>query len=91
MTGRQIVMNDGTILAGGEIGFSDGKIWCFLKETDFASVYPLFSNPQKTVTLTFVYDEMQDTYVGYTEMSAILKTYDGINVLMSKPQEEINA
>lgn len=87
MEGRRIVMADGTELIDSEIGYADGKLWCFLKNVNFSGAYSLFSDPQKTSTLIFDFGDMQSVYEGFTELGGIMKTEDGVDVQLMKPQE----
>ena len=86
MEGRRVVMADGTELLNAEIGYANRHIWCYLKDITLPMAYDLFSDPQKTGALVFDYGDMQDVYEGFTELHAIQKSEDGVDVRLDKPE-----
>ena len=89
MEGRKIVFSDGTEIADGECGFSNGVLWCYNVGTNFLQVATQFSDPAKTASITFVYGEMQDVYEGYTDVIAVMTQFDGtLKVALRKGANE---
>lgn len=87
MNGRKITLADGTEYQEGECGYADGVLWCYLPTAvNFTEAFLNFNDPEKTATITFTYGEMTDTHEGFTDLQAIMKTFDGkINVSLKKP------
>lgn len=89
MEGRKIVLADETELLESECGYSDGILWCFLKDVDIMSAFRIFANKEKTRTIKFVFGESEITYENFTELTSVSLTYDGdVNVSLRKGEAE---
>ena len=75
MEGRSITLNDGTIIPGGEAGYSEGHLWCWFTGYTMQQAASLFFDAEKTAMIVFQYGDMQDVYEGFTVCTNI-----GINV-----------
>lgn len=82
--GRRIVMADGTIYEGAEIGYAGGVIWCYLKNTTIIDAFADFSDADKTEHLVFQYGEMQDEYTGYTVLTAMVQSENDAQIELRK-------
>lgn len=78
MDGRQLVLNDGTIIADGEAGYSQGFLWCYFTGYTMQQAAALFFDPIKTEKIIFQYGEMQDEYDGFTTCVGIKIDTDGL-------------
>lgn len=89
MSGRKIILADGTEYDKGECGYADGVLWCYLPTgIGLAKAFLDFSSHGKTETIVFTYGEMSDTYNGFTDLQGLMKTYDGkINVSLKRPAD----
>ena len=66
MEGRQIVLNDGTVIPNGEAGYSEGFLWCWFAGYTIQQAASLFFDANKTSRIVFQYGDMSDTYEGFT-------------------------
>ena len=83
--GRRIILADNTKIEGGECGYSDGFIWCWMSGKTMAQAAAIFTKPKNTEVIVFEYGEMSDRYEGYTECRNIMMESDGrIAVCMTK-------
>ncbi len=83
---RTIRMNDGTTVPGYILPNGDGRaIFVYLTGMSLAEGYALMTNTAKTSQMTTVYgEEDQNTYTGYTEITAINSEYGNCNLTMRK-------
>ena len=87
MNGRKLILNDGTVIEDGTCGQADGVLWCYLPDGDIRQAFALFSDPEKTARIRFIYGEMEDVYEGYTDLTAIAAGQDGeIRVQLRKTE-----
>ena len=84
MTGRQLVMNDGTIIPDGEAGFSSGFLWLFLPGYTIQQAAGLAFDPHKTAVIEFDYGDMTDRFEGYTNCTEISANEDQATVCLTK-------
>ena len=84
MTGKRVILNNGTILENAEAGYADGFLWIWFDGT-MQQAAELFLDPANTSVITFQYGEMQDVYEGYTDCTVIKASADGtLSVCMTK-------
>lgn len=88
MNGRQLVLNDGTIIPNGEAGLSSGFLWCYLPGFTIQQAASLFFDSSKTSRIVFDYGEMSETYEGYTTCTRILAEDYQISVCMTKGADD---
>lgn len=85
MDGRQIVMNDGTVIPDGVAGYADGVLWVYFTGYTMAQAAIMFFDPDATGKIIFQYGEMTDEYIGYTDCINISVDTDGrISVALRK-------
>ena len=85
MEGRQLILNDGTTIDGGEAGYADGFLWMWFGGMTLQEAAALVFDPVKTEKIIFQYGEMQDTYDGFTSCRSISINTDGrISVCMTR-------
>lgn len=66
MDGRRIILNDGTILEGGEAGYSQGFLWVWFTGYTLQQAALMFFDTSKTSKIVFQYGEMESVYEGFT-------------------------
>lgn len=71
MTGRRLVLNDGTQIENGEAGYADGFLWLYLPEYTIQQGV-MFFDPSKTSKIVFQYGEMEDTYTGFITCKTLM-------------------
>ena len=83
---QTIRMNDGTAVSGHILPSNDGQyIFVYLDGKSLAEGYVLMSDTAKISVMTNVYaGEDQDTFSGYTEITAINTEYGNCNLTMRK-------
>lgn len=85
MTGRRLILNDGTILENCEAGLTPTSLWLYLKGVPIQEATFTFYDDSKTAKIVFQYGEMQDVYEGYTDCSIIKENEVGdVSVCMKK-------
>ena len=78
MEGRQIVLNDGTIIPDGEAGLSDGFLWCWFPGYTMQQAASLFFDASKTNRIEYDYGDMKDVFTNYTNCTNLSIGTDGI-------------
>lgn len=73
MSDRRLILKDGTVMEEGECGYSRNHLWCWVKGITMAEAFAIFSNPDKTSEIRFQYGSTEDTYTGFTELTAVQK------------------
>ena len=87
MNGRQLVLNDGTIIPNGEAGLASGFLWCYLPGYTIQQAASLFFDASKTSRIVFDFGEMSETYEGYTTCTRLLDEGDRVSVCMVRGSE----
>lgn len=77
VTGRRLILNDGTIIEDGEAGYSQGALWLYITGYTMAEAAVILFDPAKTAKIVFQYGEMQDEYEGYTSCRTLMIDVDG--------------
>ena len=77
----------GFILPVNWIGVSDfdGSLRFETPETDLATLFSVFSDPEHTAVLTRIFDEDEKTFSGFTAFKGIEKMGTGTTVIRLKP------
>ena len=78
MNGRRLILNDGTIIEGGEAGYDSGFLRCWISDFPITEAAQIFLNPDKTAVIVFEYGEMSDRYEGFTDCRSISINVDGL-------------
>ena len=85
MDGRQLVLNDGTIIPDGNAGYADGFLWLWFAGFTMQEVASMFLDPEKTSRIEYDYGDMQDVYEDFTNCTSISVSVDGnASVCMAK-------
>ena len=85
MTGRRLILNDGTEIENGEAGFADGFLWCYITGYTLPAAASVFFDANKTRRIVFQYGDMEDVYDGYTNCTNLMIDAGGnISVCMKK-------
>ena len=86
-----LVTAQGTELPITWIGISelDGSLRFETTETNMATLFSIFSDPEHTKTLTRVFDEDRRTFEGYTGFKGIEKMMSGNIVVRLLPSRSI--
>ena len=88
MTGRRLVLSDGTEIENGEAGYSGGFLWLYIPGMTMMQAATVLFNPEKTVQITFQYGEMEDVYNGYTNCINLNIDTDGkVSACMTRGAE----
>lgn len=84
-TGQRLILMDGTIIEGGSCGYSDGRLWCWVKGFTMAQAAQVFFDPEKTGHILYEYGAMTDEYTGFTDCRSLIIDNDGqISVCLVK-------
>ena len=77
-----------TVLPIEWIGVSDfdGSLRFETPETDLATLFSVFSDPEHTITLTRIFDEDEKTFIGFTDFKGIERMGTGTTVIRLMPQ-----
>lgn len=85
LTGRRLILNDGTIIEDGEAGYAQRNLWLWFTGYTLQDAASIFFNAFKTAHIIFQYGEMQDEYDGYTNCTALQIDTDGrISICLTK-------
>ena len=89
MEGRRLILNDGTIIEGGNAGLSSAhNLWMWFTGFTMMQAAAIFFNPQNTAKIVFQYGEMEVEYEGYTNCTSISIDMDGkVSVCMVQEVE----
>ena len=86
MTGRRLILADGTTFENGEAGYADGNLWCWIPHCTMQTAVNIFMNPNKTKHIVFQYGDMEDVYDGFTNCTNVMVDTDGrASVCLTKP------
>lgn len=77
-TGERLILNDGTQIENGRCGYSDGHLWCWVKDFTMMQAAQVFFDPNKTNRIVYEYGEMSDTYENFTNCTNLMIDSDGI-------------
>ena len=84
-TKTKIILNDGTEINSGLVGYSDGFLWCYLTGYTMQQAAVIFFDEEKTEKIVFVYGAESDKYEGFTVCRTISIDVDGkISVCLAK-------
>lgn len=80
---------DGTILVA-DAGYANGDLWIWIRnlEKTFVEYAVIFSDPEKTKIIQYVWPRMkiEENYEGFTRLTTITVNDDGqISIRMRKP------
>ena len=85
MEGQRVILKDGTTIENGRAGYADGNLWCYIPDYTMQQAASLFFDASKTDCIRFQYGDMEDTYNGFTNCTAINANTDGlVSVCMKK-------
>lgn len=73
---------DGTVLFRSECGYYEHKLYCSIKDQTMSNVFELFSDPEKTKIIKYVFRSTETVYNDFTELIAIQKKEETINVTL---------
>lgn len=84
MEGRRLILNDETVIEGGQAGYSGGFLWLWLPGLTIHDAAMIAFNAGKTAKIIFQYGEMQDEYEGFTHCTRLIEEEDQIAVCMTR-------
>ena len=88
MEGRQIVLNDGTVIPDGEAGYSEGFLWCWFTGYTIQQAASMFFDANKTSRIVFQYGDLADTYEGFTACVNLGVNADGrVSVCLTEGED----
>ena len=75
------------IISVNWIGISDfdGSLRFETPETDLATLFSVFSDPEHTATLTRIFDEDEKTFSGFTAFKGLERMANGCTVIRLMP------
>ena len=75
------------IISVNWIGISDfdGSLRFETPETDLATLFSVFSDPEHTATLTRIFDENEKTFSGFTAFKGLERMGTGTTVIRLRP------
>ena len=79
MEGQRIILNDGTTIEDGRVGYSEGFLWCYFSGYTMQQAALIFLDPSKTSKIIFQFGEMENEYTGFTECVVMRVDVDGNN------------
>lgn len=82
-----LLLADGTILENSTCGYAEHNLWCYVKGLTFAEAFTVFSNPEKTKIIKFIYGDNEDTYDGFTEINLIKSSEFTVDVRLVRPED----
>ena len=85
MDGRQLKLNDGTIIPDGEAGLSGGFLWSYLPGYTIQQAAAVAFDANKTSVIEFDYGDMEDTFTGYTACVNISAEDGQASVCLTQP------
>jgi hypothetical protein len=85
MEGRRLILNDGTIIEGGEAGYSQGFLWVWFTGYTLQQAALMFFDTSKTSKIVFQYGEMESVYEGFTTvMNLGIDVDNNVSVCLTK-------
>lgn len=83
MPDLELVLKDGTVLENCSAGYSGHFLWLYLKNISIQEATQIAFDQSKVETIVFNYGSLKAVYEGLTEVHAIIKQEDSINVLLT--------
>ena len=87
MEGRRLILNDETVIEGGQAGYFSGFLWLWLPGLTMQNAATIAFDADKTERITFQYGEMQDEYEGFTRCIRLMEEEYEIAVCLTKGVE----
>ena len=88
---RSLILNDGTVIEGGNAGMSSsGNLWLWFTGYTMAQAAMMFLDPEKTARIIFRGGEEDEVYEGYTNCININKDESGQFHICMVQEVEIN-
>ena len=82
--GMWLILNDGTVIENGRVGYSSGFLWLHFPGWTMQQAAAKAFNPDVMNFITFKYGEMEDVYTGYTVCTDIMQDENEVSVCMVK-------
>ena len=76
MEGLRLILNDGSVIEGGEAGYTGVSLWLRFPGYTMQDVSAIVFDPGKTRHITFQYGDMRDDFSGFTDC-VIIKADEG--------------
>ena len=83
-----LVLADGTVLEGSRCGYAEHHLWCYVTGLTMMEAFAVFSNPEKTRTIKFLYGTVEEVYEGFTEMNVIKVSEFTVDIRLVRPNAE---
>lgn len=84
MEGRRLILNDETVIEGGQAGYSSGFLWLWMPGITMQTAAMIAFDTDKTERIVFQYGEMEQTYDGFTRCTQIMQEETQIAVCLTK-------
>lgn len=78
MNGRQLLLNDGTIIPNSEAGLASGFLWLWFTGYTLPEAASVFFDASKTAKIVFQYGDMETTWEGFTVCTNLGIDPDGL-------------
>lgn len=85
MEGRQLILNDGTIIPNGEAGLSQGFLWLYLPGFTIQQAAAVAFDTNKTSVIVFDYGDESETFNGYTSCKNLSAEDGQASVCLTQP------
>ena len=84
MEGTRLILNDGTVIEGGQAGLSDGFLWLYLPGMTMQAAAAIAFDTNKTKRIWFQFGEEEAEYAGYTNCTRIMENGAEVSVCLTR-------
>ena len=81
-----IVLADGTVLENCTCSYAEHMLWCMAHNMTINEAFAVFSNPEKTRILKYVYGTYEKVYEGFTELNVIKVSEFTVDIRLIRPE-----
>lgn len=87
----QVILNDGTVIEGGEAGLSSmGNLWIWVPGYTMPQAAMMFLDPEKTGRIIFRHESTDEVFEGYINCTFISVEETGkIRICMQKGADDL--
>lgn len=78
MDGNRLILADGSVIEGGQAGYSQGYLWLTITGLTLKEASVIFFDTARTREIRFQYGEMEDVYEGFTDCTNLQIDVDAV-------------